>query len=427
MKRFIVFLLVPLCFSLAQAEPTYIDSIVAIVEDDVITNNELINEVSRIRKEYASRGRNLAPSASLNRQVLDLMILKSILIQEARQRGVVITDTQLNSTMQRLAANNNKTLAQFREALLASGIDYNEFRNDIKDELAINTIKNSYASQNVDIAEQEIDDFMNRRGSDSESIEYRLSHILIALPDGASTQQIAAARLKADEIIIKLKQGETFSELAQEYSAGGNALEGGDLGWRKLPQVPSLFTDLVQKLKVGQYSGVIRSASGFHIVKLEEKRDTEQVIVEQIHARHILIKPDQITSEEKARLQLENLREEILNGADFAELAKTYSDDPGSKGLGGDLGWFDKGTMVPRFEQVLETTQAGETSTVFRSRFGWHFLQVLDRKKVDDTEEVRRKKIQEQLQEQKKSEVLELWQRRLRDQAFVKIIDEESE
>jgi peptidyl-prolyl cis-trans isomerase SurA len=329
--------------------------------------------------------------------------------------------------MQRLAANNNKTLAQFREALLASGIDYNEFRNDIKDELAINTIKNSYASQNVDIAEQEIDDFMNRRGSDSESIEYRLSHILIALPDGASTQQIAAARLKADEIIIKLKQGETFSELAQEYSAGGNALEGGDLGWRKLPQVPSLFTDLVQKLKVGQFSGVIRSASGFHIVKLEEKRDTEQVIVEQIHARHILIKPDQITSEEKARLQLENLREEILNGADFAELAKTYSDDPGSKGLGGDLGWFDKGTMVPRFEQVLETTQAGETSTVFRSRFGWHFLQVLDRKKVDDTEEVRRKKIQEQLQEQKKSEVLELWQRRLRDQAFVKIIDEESE
>jgi len=427
MKRIIVFLLLSFSLIQAQAQTGYIDSIIAIVEDDIITNNELTSEVNRIRQEYASRGRNLAPSDALNRQVLELMIIKSILIQQAAQRGVIITDTQLNSTLQNLASNNNKTLGEFREALLASGIDYDDFRDDIKDELAINTIKNSYANQNIDIAEQEIDDFINRQGSDSESLEYKLAHILIALPDGASTEQVAAARSRVEDIIVQLKQGANFTELAQNYSAGGNALEGGDLGWRKLAQIPSLFSGIVQQMKVGDYSEAIRSASGFHLVRLEDKRDTEQVIVEQTHARHILIKPDQITSEEQARQKLESIREEILQGADFTELAKKYSDDPGSKGLGGDLGWFDKGTMVPTFEQVLESTNPGETSAVFRSRFGWHFLQVLGRKKVDDTEESKRKKILEQLQSQKKDEVLDLWQRRLRDQAFVKILDDNTE
>ncbi|MBC8212188.1 MAG: peptidylprolyl isomerase [Gammaproteobacteria bacterium] len=427
MKRFFVFLLFFSSLVQAQAQTGYIDSIIAIVEDDVITNTELTNEVSRIRQDYASKGRNLAPSNSLNRQVLELMIIKSILIQEAAQRGVTITETQLNSTMQNLAANNKKTLGQFREALLASGIDYDDFRDDIKDELAINTIKNSYANQNIDISEQEIDDFINRRGSDSESLEYKLSHILIALPDGASTEQITTARVRAEDIISQLKQGADFAELAQDNSAGGNALEGGDLGWRKLAQIPSLFTGIVQPMQIGEYSQPIRSASGFHLVRLDDKRDSEQVIVEQTHARHILIKPDQITSDEQARQQLESIREEILKGADFTELAKKYSDDPGSKGLGGDLGWFDKGTMVPTFEQVLDSTSPGETSAVFRSRFGWHFLQVLGRKKVDDTEETKRKKILEQLQTQKKDEVLELWQRRLRDQAFVKVMDDNAE
>jgi len=290
--------------------------------------------------------------------------------------------------------------------------------------MIINTIKNSYARQNTDITDQEVDDFITRNGTDTESLEYKLAHLLIALPDGASTEQVTQAKSKINDIIHQLNDGVSFFQLASQHSAGSNVLEGGDLGWRKLAEIPSLFSALVQDMKPGDISEPLRSASGFHIVKMEQKRDSEQVIVEQTRARHILIKTDKLTSDQQARQKLEKIREEIIQGADFAELAKQHSDDPGSGGLGGDLGWFDKGTMVPAFEKVLDNTEISATSEVFKSPFGWHFLQVMDRKVVDETEESKRKKIRQQLQKQKKSEVLELWQKRLRDQAFVKIIDE---
>jgi len=424
MKRFLFSLLLCCSCSLALAQSSYIDSIIAIVEDDVITNFELSKEVTRIRQDYAAKGRNLPKSDSLNSQILELLINKSILIQQANRRGIAITDTQLNNTMQNLAKRNNKTLAQFRETLLASGMDYNEFRDEVKNEMIINTIKNSYARQNTDITDQEVDDFITRNGTDTESLEYKLAHLLIALPDGASTEQVTQAKSKINDIIHQLNDGVSFFQLASQHSAGSNALEGGDLGWRKLAEIPSLFSALVQDMKPGDISEPLRSASGFHIVKMEQKRDSEQVIVEQTRARHILIKTDKLTSDQQARQKLEKIREEIIQGADFAELAKQHSDDPGSGGLGGDLGWFDKGTMVPAFEKVLDNTEISATSEVFKSPFGWHFLQVMDRKVVDETEESKRKKIRQQLQKQKKSEVLELWQKRLRDQAFVKIIDE---
>ncbi len=426
MKSLIFSLLLCCSYSAAQAQAPapagYIDSIIAIVEDNVITNSELSREVTRIREEYSAKGQQLAASTTLNRQVLELLIVKSILIQEAENRGVKITETQLNDTMQNLAKRNNKTLAEFRQLLLAKGLEYNVFREDVKSEMLINTIKNSYARQNIDITDQEVDDFITRNGSDTNSLEYRLSHILIALPDGASSEQVTEARIKAEDIIQKLKKGASFTLMAAEYSAGSNAIEGGDLGWRKLAEIPSIFSELIQNIKVGEISESIRSASGFHVVKLVDKRDSEQVIVEQSRARHILITPNELMSNEQAQQKLEKIREEFLQGADFAELAKKYSDDPGSKGLGGDLGWITQGTMVPAFEKALLATKTGQTSEVFRSRYGWHFLQVQDRKKVDETDESKRSKVREQLQKQKEREVLELWQKRLRDQAFVKII-----
>ncbi len=426
MKKILASLLLCGVFSqaLAQSEPAYIDSVVAIVEDDVITNFELSREVNKLREEYRQRGRELPLTSSLNRQVLDLMINKSILLQEARRRGVVVTETQLNSTMQNLAKRNNKTLAEFRQALIASGIDYPDFREDVRNQMIINTIDNSSARSNAEIRDQEADDFIRRNGENSGSLEYKLSHILIALPDGASTEQVQQAKKKAEEVLQKLRDGGDFYQLATEYSASSNALEGGDLGWRKLAEVPSLFANIVPTMKKGEFSDLLRSSSGFHIVKLDDKRDSEQVIVKQTHARHILIKPDKLTSDDEARTKLEDLRQQILNGADFAELARKYSADPGSKGLGGDLGWFSAGTMVPAFEKVLEKTKPGEISDVFRSRYGWHILQVLERKQVDETEESKRNKIRQQLQTQKKAEVLELWHRRLRDEAFVKIVTE---
>lgn len=422
MKQVILSLLLFFSWSLAQAQPTYIDSIIAIVEDDVITNSELGKEVSRIRQEYSAKGQQLPASSSLNRQVLELLINKSILIQMAERKGVNITETQLNDTMQNLARRNNKTLAQFRQTLIASGMEYNQFRADVKDEMMVNTIKKSYARQNIDVTEQEVDDFIKRNGADTNSLEYKLSHILIALPDGASSQQVSDARQKANDITRQLKDGEDFALIATQHSAGSNAIQGGDLGWRKLAEIPSLFSSFVAKMEVGQISEIQRSASGLHIVKLDQKRDSEQIIIEQSLARHILIKPDKLTSSEQAKAKLESIRSEILSGADFAELAREHSNDPGSKGLGGDLGWVSKGVMVPSFEKVLLATQVGETSEVFKSRFGWHILQVQDRKEVDETDESKRKKIRQQLQTQKQTEILELWQRRLRDEAFVKIM-----
>jgi len=424
MKQAILSFLLCAFFSLAQAQTNYIDSIIAIVEDDVITNSELRLEVTRIRKEFSSKGRNLPSNSSLNTQVLELLITKSILVQEAKNRGANVTDTQLNSTMQNLAKRNNKTLAQFRDSLIASGLEYNTFREDVRKELIINNLKSSYARQNTDISDQEVDDFISRNEGNTNSLEYKLLHILIALPDGANTEQLTQARIKSEEIIHKLNNGENFQQLAAEFSAGSNAIEGGDLGWRKLAEIPSLFANIIHQIKVGEISAALRSASGFHIIKLADKRDSELVIVEQTSVRHILIKPDKLVSNEQAKQKLIDVREQFLTGSDFAELAKEYSDDPGSKGLGGELGWVEKGTMVPAFEKMLIATPTGETSEVFRSRFGWHFLQVQDRKKVDETDESKRKKIREQLQAQKQREVLDLWQRRLRDQAFVKIISE---
>jgi len=424
MKVFFYLLLVSLGIGSTQAqEPAYIDSIVAIVEDDVITNSDVRREILQIREEFARSGRKLPPTSSLNRQVLELMINQSILRQEAENRGIKITDTQLNSTLQNMAQKNNMNLSQFRSTLLANGLDYQEFRQDIRNELAINRIKESYARQNVDISEQEVNEFLASSNRDNEAIEYKLSHILIALPDGASSEQVTKARLQIEQVKAQLDQGADFADLASELSAGSNALQGGDLGWRKLVQIPSLFANIIPAMATGEVSQPLRSASGFHLVKLDDKRDGERVLIKQTRARHILIKEDELTNTVQAREKLQQIRDRIMAGEDFTELAKQYSMDIGSGGLGGDLGWFGKGAMVPAFEEVLESSEKGEISEVFRSKFGWHILEVLGRRTVDETEETKRNKIRAQLEQQKKQEVLELWQRRLRDQAFVKLID----
>ena len=408
------------------ADATEIDRIVAIVEDEVITRRQLQQEIQRLRDEFKLQGRQLPADEEIAPQVLELLINQSILLQQARQRGVTISDSQLNRAMEKLAANNGMNLTGFRQALLANGIDYRKFREKIRREMMINTIKSSYARQNVKISEQEVDDYLKRTQGQNENREYRLAHILIAVPDGASSQQVTEARRKAEDIVARARAGEDFAELARRNSASGTALQGGDLGWRKHAEVPSLFSDLVPGMQPGQVSDPIRAAGGFHIVKLVDLRDSDQVLARQTHARHILIKPDTVTSDEEARRKLEEIRQQLQQGADFAELARKYSDDPGSKGLGGDLGWVGKGVMVPEFEKVMLATPEGEISEVFQSPFGWHLLQVLERRTVDETDESKRRKIRALLQKQKRDEVLELWQRRLRDEAFIKILDDKN-
>jgi len=407
---------------LQAQQAQYIDAVIAIVEDDVITDQQLSREIDRLQEDFARQGRRLPESDSLKRQVLELMITKSIIFQEADNRGIKITDTQLNRAMQNLARQNGLNLAGFREALLAKGMDYRQFRENIRRELAITRIQNSYASSNVEVSEQEVTDFLQRNDT-PQSVEYHLAHILVALPDGASSEQVTRARERIESIANEVRAGGDFARIASDQSDGPNALQGGDLGWRKPAEIPSLFAEIVPSLAVGEVSAPLRSASGFHLVTVTAKRNADQVLTQQFHARHILIRTDELTTDDMAQRKLEAIRQRVIDGEDFTELAKRHSDDKGSGGLGGDLGWFDAGTMVAEFNAMLKQVKVDEISEIFQTQFGWHFLQLLGERTVDETEESRRQKIRAQLQEQKKQEVLDLWRQRLRDQAFVKIFD----
>ncbi|MFT7673857.1 MAG: peptidyl-prolyl cis-trans isomerase SurA, partial [Gammaproteobacteria bacterium] len=381
------------------------------------------NELSARKKlavvEINQTRREVPNDDILSRQVLNLMIDNSVLGQEARKRGIVITDSQLDQSMRQLARNNELSLAKFREAIIAQGIPYVSYRESLRHDLAINRLRRQYTNQTVSLNDSEIDEFIARNGNDSISYEYSLSHILIAVPDAATPAQVKTAQQTTDEILLKLQQGLAFETLANQYSNSSNALQGGDLGWRKKAEIPGLFTDTVLNMKPGDYDGPLRSASGFHIVHLKEKRNAETILTKQIKSRHILIQSNEIISEEAANEQLRSLREQIIAGADFAKLAEIYSVDYGSAVAGGDIGWSSKGDTVPEYNSVMERLKIGDISEPFQSQFGFHILEVTAHRTVDETDESRRENIRRQLLGQKMQEAFETWQRRLRDEAYI--------
>ena len=408
----------------AAAVQTPLDSIVAIVDESVITRRELEYRIRLVVIDFNSGNRRLPSDDVLRRQVLEAMISDSLLLQEANRRGIKITDSQLNQTMQSIARQNNLSLSDYRKLLIADGLDYDRYRETVRRELAITTLQRQYSQRNASVSDSEVDDFIERSDDDGANFEYRLSHILIALPDAASPEQVDAANQVANEILARLDQGEEFDQLANTYSAGDTALQGGDLGWRKKAEIPSLFTEQVLAMEPGGHAGPIRSASGFHIVHLKERRDVEQVISEQTRSRHILIRPNELISEEDARDRLLEFRERILAGEDFARLARLYSVDYASGSEGGDIGWMDPGSTVKEYEEVASRLAPGQISEPFRSQFGWHIVEVTGRRTVDETAQNKRKKIYSQLLEQKQREVFDLWKRRLRDEAYVVFPDE---
>ena len=403
----------------AAAAQTTLDSIVAIVDESVITKRELANRIKLVKMDFKQSNRRVPSDEVLQRQILEALINDSLLLQEAKRRGIKITDSQLNQQMQGMARQNQMSLSDFREALLADGLDYDKYREAVRRELTINTLSRQYSQRNATISDAEVDDFIRQSGSDTASFEYLLSHILIALPDAASPGQITAAQQTAAEILSRLDQGEEFDQLANTFSAGDTALQGGDLGWRKKAQIPSLFTTEVLAMDPGGYAGPIRSASGIHIVHLKQRRDLAQVLSQQTRSRHILVRPNELVSEEDARERLLEFRERILAGEDFARLARLYSVDYTSGSEGGDIGWMDPGSTVKEYEAVTDRLPEGELSEPFRSQFGWHLVEVTGRRTVDETAENKRKKIYSQLLQQKQREVFDLWKRRLRDEAYV--------
>ncbi len=401
------------------AAQTSLDTIVAVVDESVITRRELVNRVKLISIDLRRAQRKLPSDDVLERQVLEALINDSLLLQEATRRGIKISDSQLNQAMQRLARQNEMTLSDFRQALIADGLDYDKYRKAVRREMAISTLRRQYSQRNATISDAEVDEFLSQSVDDDASYEYRLSHILIALPDAATPAQVNAAQQSAVDIMSLLDQGEEFNQLANTYSAGDTALQGGDLGWRKKAEIPSLFTTQVLSMAPGGHAGPIRSASGFHIVHLRERRDLAQVLSKETRSRHILIKSNELVSEEDAQKRLQEFRQRILAGEDFARLARLYSVDYTSGSDGGDLGWTDPGAMVKEYEAVTDKLEQGELSEPFRSQFGWHLVEVTGRRTVDETAQNKRQKIYSQLLQQKQREVFDLWKRRLRDEAYV--------
>jgi peptidyl-prolyl cis-trans isomerase SurA len=399
-----------------------LDSIVAVVNQDVIVRSELEHEVDLVIPQLQGSGTDLPPRDVLERQVLERMILKRLQLQEADKLGIKVDDATLAQAMANIATRNGVTLEELQATLETSGIRFEDFREDTRMQILTSRLQGQEVTQNIAVTDQEVDRFLERE-SDSliERTEVRLSHILIAVPEGAPTSEVEAAKRKAQDLVNRLRNGADFAQTAIRYSDGRQALEGGNLGWFSMGEVPSLVQDLARTMVKGEVSQPLRSPSGFHIVKLTDIKGTGPEIVTQTHARHILVRTNELVSDDDARTRLSQLRLRIVGGDDFATLARSHSDDTGTALKGGDLDWVNPGDTVPEFEQAMDALQPNGISQPFKSSFGWHIVQVLERRRQDTTDELMRLKAREAIRERKADEAIDLWLRRLRDEAYVEM------
>lgn len=406
--------------AIQAAEVNELNRIVAVVDNEVITAQELEQKVETIRAQLARNNTTAPPEDILRRQVLERLIVQTIQLRMARQMGVRVDDDTVNMVLENIARENGITLSQLPASLSSQGLDYNEFRNGVREELILQRLRGGQVDSRVMVTEQEIDaELQAQSRKQIGNTEYHLRHIMIAVPATATPDDIDAAHSEAGEVLQRLQGGEDFSQLAVAHSDGQLALEGGDLGWRSGGRLPSVFTDAIVGMKEGQLSEVIRSPGGFHILKLLGVRGEEQHVVRQNRTRHILIRTSELVTDNDARMRLERLRQRILNGDDFAELALTNSEDPGSAAQGGDLGWATSERYVPDFRDAIDNTPVGTVSEPFKSDYGWHILEVLEWRDYDDTEEYMRNRIHQMLRQRKIEEETENWLRRLRDEAYV--------
>lgn len=407
----------------APAPGQLLDRVAAVVNDDVILKSELDQRVQETARQIAAQntGATLPPLDVLQKQVLEQMVTMRIELQQAEARGITVSDDAVNQALTRLAARGHVTLEQLPDTLKQQGIDYATFRKDIRNQIIIQNLEQQVLSDQLRITEQEIDDQIRSDQTNGDSsTEYSLSQILVATPLDPSPDDIAAARKKADEIYQKLKAGADFASTAIASSDDQQALKGGEIGWRKGSELPSIFSNVVPQMKPGDFSEPIQSVSGFHIVKLDDmKRSEAKVMVTQTHVRHILVRTSAILNADQAKAKIDALYQQLKSGGDFATLARDNSDDPGSAKDGGDLGWLDPGTTVPEFQATMEKLQPGEMSEPFQSQYGWHILQVLGRREVDQTQENLKQKAYEAIFARKSEEVIQHWLNELRGSAFI--------
>lgn len=402
-----------------NARPEPLDKVVAVVDNDVVMESELAHRLSMIQKQLARSGNQAPPAGVLTGQILEQLIAESLQLQIGSRAGVEVTDQELSQQIARIKQQNNLSDTDFLEQLAEDGLTVPLLKKQLSREIIIDQVQRGSVNRRINISEQEVDAYLrSKQGQSWAAPTYRLGHILISTNSGDSTQE---ALRKANTLVTKLRAGADFANTAIAESSGQMALQGGDLGWRKATELPTLFSEQLTNLKAGDITNPFRSGAGFHILKVYETKGAEEQIIQQAKVRHILIKPTEILSDADAKAELEEIRQQIIDGADFNELAKEHSEDAGSKLSGGDLGWSLPGQFVPIFEQTMQATPTGEMSKPFRSQFGWHILKVDERRDQDMSETVRRNQAARILRNQQFEEERFLWLQEIRNQAYVDI------
>ena len=397
-----------------------VDRIVAVVNSEVITSGEVAERVKTVTQQLRQQGTPLPPADLLQKQVLERMIMDRLQLQLAKETALRVDDLQLDRTVARVAENNKLSLTQFRQALERDGIQFDKFREEMRNEILLSRLREREVDNRIQVTDNEIDYFLGQQAaSPAAATEFNLSHIMLRLPEQASPEEVNRQHARAEQVLAQLRQGADFAKLAVGFSDLPDALQGGAMGWRARDRLPDLYTHALDALKPGEVSGIIRSPAGFHILKLIDRRGGGMpAMVEQTHARHILLRTSEIVSEADAKRKLENMRERILHGADFGELAKLNSDDA-SAAKGGDLGWLYPGDTVPKFEHVMNALKVGQVSEPFATPFGWHIVQVLERREAGVSGERKRQEARLILRERKADEAYQEWLRQLRDRAFI--------
>ncbi|WP_420850827.1 peptidylprolyl isomerase [Pseudomonas lalucatii] len=404
----------------AQAEVKPLDRVVAIVDNDVIMQSQLDARVREVQQTIAKRGAAVPSENVLDDQVLERLIIENIQLQIGDRSGIRITDEELNQALGTIAQRNGMSLEQFRAALAQDGLSYADARDQVRREMIISRVRQRRVAERIQVTDQEVQNFLaSDLGKLQLSEEFRLANILIPVPEAASPSTIQAAERQAQDIYQQLQQGADFAQLAIARSASETALEGGEMGWRKAAQLPPPFDAMLGALGVGEVTQPMRTPGGFIMLKLLEKRGGGAQVRDEVNVRHILIKPSEIRSEAETKRLIERLHQRIQAGEDFAELAKSFSEDPGSALNGGSLSWIDPGVLVPEFREVMSNTASGELSKPFQSPYGWHVLQVMGRRATDSSAEFREQQALNLLRNRKYDEELQTWLRQIRDEAYV--------
>lgn len=422
-SQFLLFTLLCLNhFSSHAAEIVKLDRIVAVVDQTVITEQELEGRIRTVTAQLTKQGTELPPENILRKQILERLISDALQLQYAAQTGLKVDDNQLDKTIERIAEQNQLTLTEFSEALAKDGVSMRKFRADIRSEITLARLREREIESRVNVTESEIDNFLTTQASNNENTdEFEISHILIRTPEEGATEEIQKAKAKVDEAAQALAQGTSFAKVSASFSDTPNALEGGNLGWKTSTQIPALFLDALKTMQVGEVSAPLRSPNGFHILKLTNKRGgNSPLVIEQTHARHILIKLSEVMSEKEGKQKMDGIKERLDNNEKFEVLARQFSED-GTASNGGDLGWVNPGDTVPQFEKAMNELKDDQISEPIRSPFGWHIIQVLERRKQDMSKEAARLKARKEIRTRKGDEAYQDWIRELRDRAYVEL------